>query len=77
MTDSSYMSTYPSLCALVANNDVAFKTFRSSQTMVEALDHVSIEQADLYIVKILKEGLWNPEFSKVINKIDSLGNPRK
>ena len=45
--------------------------------MVEALDHVSIEQADLYIVKILKEGLWNPEFSKVINKIDSLGNPRK
>ena len=77
MTDSFYLSTYPSLCALAANNDVAFKTFRSAQTMVEALDHVSIEQANLYILEILKKGLWNPEFTEVINKIDSLGNPRK
>lgn len=45
--------------------------------MVEALDHVSIEQGKIYLSEILKYGSWTKDFTKVIDKIDSIGSPRE
>jgi putative sugar O-methyltransferase len=77
ITDSSTLATYPSLCGSAARNFETFKKFRSSRVLVEALDHVSIEQGNSYISEILKSGPWSEEFTKVLLQIDKVGNPRK
>lgn len=77
ITDSETMATYPSLCGLAASNLETFNKFRSSRVLVEALDHVSIEQGTSYISEILKSGPWSQEFTKVLLQIDKVGKPRK
>jgi hypothetical protein len=77
VTDSDYIAQYATLCGTAAKNEEIFKKFRSAQVMVEALDHVSIEQGNAYISQILKYGTWSSQYTKVIQKIDLLGKPRK
>ena len=77
LTDSEMLASYPSLCGLAAKNLEVFKKFRSSRVMVEALDHVSIEQGNGYISEILKSSAWSEKFSEVLVKIDKVGKPRK
>jgi hypothetical protein len=54
-----------------------FKKFRSSRVIVEALDHVTIEQGNGYISEILKYSSWPEKFTKVLVQIDNVGRPRK
>lgn len=77
ITDSVLLDSYPSLCGSAAKNLEIFRKFRSSRVMVEALDHVSIEQGNDYILEILKNGSWQEKFTKVLVQIDKVGNPRK
>lgn len=77
ITDSELLATYPSLCGLAARDSETFKKFRSSRVLVQALDHVSIEQGNLYISEILKLGPWSEKFTEVLFKIDLVGKPRK
>ena len=77
ITDSEYLSSYPSLCGSAAKDDEIFRKFRSAKVMVEALDHVSIEQGKIYLSEILKFGSWTKDFTNVIDKIDSIGTPRE
>jgi putative sugar O-methyltransferase len=77
ITDSDFLSAYPTLCGTAASNQTIFNKFRSSKIMVEALDHVSIEQGNAYIAEILKNTNWKESYSNAINEIDKLGKPRK
>lgn len=77
ITDSQMLGSYPSLCGSAAKNLEIFKKFRSSRVMVEALDHVSIEQGKAYISEILKYSPWSEEFTEVLVQIDKFGKPRK
>lgn len=77
ITDSEMLASYPSLCGLAAKNLEIFKKFRSSRVMVEALDHVSIEQGNSYISEILNYTSWSEKFTKVLLQIDKVGKPRK
>jgi len=71
------MAKYPSLCGSAAMDDKVFTNFRSYGVMVEALDHVSIEQGNAYIAEIIKEVSWSDDFTQAIQQIDKLGHPRK
>ena len=77
ITDSEILASYPSLCGSAAKNSEIFKKFRSSRVLVEALDHVSIEQGNDYILEILKNTSWSEKFTKVLVEIDKVGGPRK
>ena len=77
ITDSSELETYASLCGIAARDSQIFYKFRSAKVMVEALDHVSIEQAKNYRDEILKHGPWRQEFSEALRHIDSIASPRK
>jgi hypothetical protein len=77
LTDSDRLDSYPSLCGSASKNSEIFKKFRSARVMVEALDHVSIEQGNAYISEILKSRLWSEKFSKTLVYIDTIGKPRK
>ena len=77
ITDSEILATYPSLCGLAARNLETFKKFRSARVMVEALDHVTIEQGNSYISEILKIGGWSKKFTAVLLQLDNVGGPRK
>jgi hypothetical protein len=77
ITDSEMLASYPSLCGSAAKDLEIFKVFRSSKVLVEALDHVSIEQGNAYISEILKESTWSEKFTKVLVQIDRVGTPRK
>ena len=77
ITDSQMLDSYPSLCGSAAKDPEIFAKFRSSRVMVEALDHVSIEQGNAYILEILKCGPWSEKFTRVLVQIDKLGKPRK
>jgi len=77
ITDSEMLASYPSLCGSAVKNPEIFKKFRSSRVMVEALDHVSIEQGNGYIAEILKHTSWSEKFTKVLVEIDKVGDPRK
>jgi hypothetical protein len=77
ITDSEMFATFPSLLGLSARNIEIFKEFRSSRVLVQALDHVSIEQGNLYISEILKIGPWSEKFTEVLLQIDRVGKPRK
>jgi hypothetical protein len=77
ITDSEMLASYPSLCGSAVKNSEIFKKFRSSRVMVEALDHVSIEQGNDYIAEILKYTSWSEKFTLVLVEIDKVGKPRK
>ena len=77
ITDSEMIASYTSLCGSAAKNLEIFKKFRSSRVMVEALDHVSIEQGNGYISEILKYSFWSEKFTESLVKIDEVGKPRK
>lgn len=77
ITDSKVLATYPSLCGLAATNVEIFKKFRSAKVMVEALDHVSIDQGNAYLSEILSSSSWSEIFTEVLTHIDKVGNPRK
>jgi hypothetical protein len=77
ITDSETLSSYPTLCGLAARNSEIFKTFRSARIMVQALDHVSIDEGHEYIEEILKYGSWSENFTKVLVKLDKIGKPKK
>ena len=66
ITDSEILTSYPSLCGLAAKNLEIFKKFRSSRVMVEALDHVSIEQGTSYISEILNYSSWSEKYTKAL-----------
>jgi hypothetical protein len=77
ITDSETLSSYPTLCGLAARNSEIFKTFRSARIMVQALDHVSIDEGHEYIEEIKKYGSWSENFTKVLVKLDKIGKPKK
>jgi putative sugar O-methyltransferase len=77
ITDSEFLSAYPTLCATAASNPQIFSKFRSSKVMIEALDHVSIEEANGYIAEILKQTNWQDNFTSALHEIDKIGKPRK
>jgi len=77
ITDSEMLISYPSLCGLAVKNSGIFEKFRSSRVMIEALDHVSIEQGKGYISEILKYTSWQDEFTRILVAIDRVGKPRK
>jgi hypothetical protein len=77
VTDSEVFASYSSLCGLAARNMEIFNVFRRSRIMVDALDHVSIQQGKAYIVEILNSNSWSNDFTKVLMHVDSVGEPRK
>ncbi len=77
ITDSETLETYASLCGSAARDSETFNRFRSSRVLVEALDHVSIEQGNSYISEILRSGPWSYEFTKALLQVDKVGKPRK
>jgi len=77
ITDSERLSAFPTLCGLAAHDDSIFKRFRSCEVLVEALDHVSLEQGHQYLCEIQKMSTWSLEFSKALAQLDAVGNPRK
>ena len=77
VTDSNHLPQYPSLCGLAARDREVFEKFRSSVALVEALDHVTIDQGKLYIREILKMGNWLEDYSLAMKRIDEIGRPRK
>ena len=77
VTDSEDLASYPSLCGSASRNTEIFKKFRSSRVMVEALDHVSIDQGNAYISEILKSSSWSEDFTRALRLLDTLGKPRK
>ena len=77
VTDSNHIPQYPSLCGLAARDREVFEKFRSSVALVEALDHVTINQGKLYIREILNMGNWLEDYSIAIKRIDEIGRPRK
>lgn len=77
VTDSKQYETYLYLCSLATDNQKIFDNFRSSKPIFEAIDHVSLVQAKLFLKAILKKSDFGPEISKCLYDIDSLGNPRK
>ena len=77
ITDSHLLASYPSLCGLAATNMEIFKKFRSAKVMITALDHVSIEQGNAYLSEILNSSPWSETFTKVIEHIDKVGQPKQ
>ena len=77
ITDSKVLASYPSLCGLAATNMEIFNKFRSARVMVQALDHVSIDQGNAYISEILNSRSWSETFTEVLAHIDKVGRPRK
>lgn len=65
------------MCALAATDELFFRTFRKSAVLVEALDHVSIQQGGEYLQEIIKLNGWNTNTKRVIENIDSKGRPNK
>ena len=76
ITDSKSLDSYPTLCGLASEDNELFGKFRSARVMIEALDHVSIDQGNSYLKEILKTHNWSKEFNQAIEKIDSLGSPK-
>jgi hypothetical protein len=77
ITDSKLLDSYPTLCGLASQDPKLFGKFRSARVMFEALDHVSLDYGNSYLIEILKIRSWTKEFTQVIEKIDSLGSPKK
>jgi hypothetical protein len=77
ITDSPLLASYPSLCGIAATDSEVYGKFRSSGILIEALDHVSIEQGKDYIAEILKSTKWKEEYTKVLVDIDKIGEPKK
>ena len=77
LTDSTAMSAYPALCGTAAKNDLVLSKFRRARVMVEALDHVSIEQGKAYLSEIHKEVAWSQNYTKTLKIIDNIGKPRR
>ena len=77
ITDSPLLASYPSLCGIAAADSGIYSKFRSSSILIEALDHVSIEQGKAYITEILKSTKWLEEYSKALVEIDRIGKPKK
>jgi hypothetical protein len=77
ITDSKSLDSYPTLCGLASEDNELFGKFRSARVMIEALDHVSIDQGNSYLKEILKTHNWSKEFNQAIEKIDSLGSPKR
>jgi hypothetical protein len=77
ITDSSLLASYPTMCALAATDELVFHSFRKSAVLVEALDHVSIQQGSEYLQEVIKLDGWNENTKKVIENIDSIGRPNK
>ena len=76
ITDSDFAPDYAATCDFIARNNEYFKNFRRSNSLISALDHVSIKQGFDYISEIEKTDGWNPSFTSAINCIDGVGNPR-
>jgi len=77
ITDSEISAAYPTLCGLAASSDNVFKEFRKYEVLIQALDHVSIQQGFDYLDEVMRLEPWNKTFSSVIRHIDSIGNPNK
>jgi hypothetical protein len=75
ITDSSLLASYPTLCARAASDDLVFNSFRRAAVLVEALDHVSIQQGSEYLREVVKLDGWNANSKRVIESIDSIGQP--
>jgi putative sugar O-methyltransferase len=75
ITDSNFYSNYPFFCTTAATNEKIFREFRTYKEIIDVLDHVTIEQANQYLVEILKFSNWEKNFSLALNQIDSIGKP--
>ena len=77
ITDSEMHTMYGELCRQASKDNKVFKNFRSYQVMIQAIDHVTIAQGELYIDEIERKGPWRNQYSQILNKIDSIGNPKQ
>lgn len=75
ITDSPLLASYPTMCALAANDEFVFNSFRRSAVLIEALDHVSIQQGYDYLHEIVKLEGWNEISRNVLKSIDAKGQP--
>lgn len=77
ITDSELLYNYSFFCEHVVKFPEAFQNFRSATVMIQALDHVSIDHGNAYISEILEQNKWSNEWTDTIERIDSIGKPRK
>jgi len=69
ITDSSSLASYPTMCALAARDKSTFSSFRKYEILVEALDHVSIQQGLEYLEEIVKLDGWTANSKKSLKKL--------
>ena len=79
ITDDTEHAGYSALCSKATHDDQTFSKFRSCISMVDVLDHVTIEQGKLYLKVILEQypSLVDQNTLKAIKRIDSFGSPLK
>jgi len=77
ITDSDSLETFGSLCQQASRDLKVFNQFRSTDIMVKALDHVSLEQGKLYLREISKREFQYPNVAHTLKFIDHIGNPKK
>jgi putative sugar O-methyltransferase len=77
ITDGEYTKSWPSFAHQAHTDTHIFNKFRRSHVLIEALDHVSLEDAKKYLIEIEKMSNFRPEFKEALRQLDSLGKPIK
>jgi hypothetical protein len=76
ISDSSFVPDYAATFDLAACDEVYFKNFRRSISIIGVIDVVSIDQGFEYIREIKKFQEWKNSYKTTIEAVDSIGNPR-
>ncbi len=77
ITDGDYTESWPSFAHQAHRDNQIFKKFRRSKVLIEALDHVSLEDAKKYVVEIERMSDFRPKFKASLKELDSFGKPIK
>ena len=77
ITDGEYTKSWPTLAQVASTQNEVFHKFRRSRVLIDALDHVTPEDARKYLQEIEKMSQFQPKFKKCLKNLDSIGKPIK
>ena len=77
ITDEAAHNGYSILCREAVDSDDTFAKFRSCASIIDVLDHVTINQGNAYIrfIESRNSSLLDKSALKVLRSIDSIGRP--
>jgi putative sugar O-methyltransferase len=75
ITDGEYTKSWPTMAQVAAAQDKIFRKFRRSRVLIDALDHVTLEDAKKYFSEIEKISNFQPKFRACLKDLDSVGKP--